>query len=152
LSKYYFYFLYRIKIEFGDKSNVGTGGMESKVAAAAWALKHNCSTVICNGQQENALIDTIRGKDIGTFFSLSKSDESEYVSKEMMAQKAREGARHLQLLSGDERSAIIVDYAKRLKLNQDEILKANSLDLKLAKENSNKKKWIKFINIKYFEI
>ena len=112
--------------------------MESKVAAATWALQHNCSTVICNGQQENAILDTIGGKNIGTFFSFAKSEKAECVSKELMARKAREGARRLQLLSSDERSAIIEDYARRLKVHQDEILQANSIDLKLAKENGKR--------------
>ncbi len=126
------------QVEFGDKSDVGTGGMESKVAAATWALQHNCSTVICNGQQENAILDTIAGKSIGTFFSLVGAERADCVGKEQMARKAREGARRLQRLSADERAAVVADYAKRLKLHQDEILQANALDLKLATDNGKK--------------
>ena len=56
-----------------------------------------------------------------------------------MARKASEGARRLQRLSADERAAVVADYAKRLKLHQDEILQANALDLKLATDNGKKR-------------
>ena len=56
-------------VSFGGTSKVGTGGMSSKVQAAAWALDNNCSVVICNGQHENAIVDIINGKRVGTFFT-----------------------------------------------------------------------------------
>ena len=56
-------------VSFGEKSKVGTGGMQSKVQAAAWALDNKCSVVICNGQHENAIVEIINGKRIGTFFT-----------------------------------------------------------------------------------
>ena len=34
------------KIEFGAKSNFGTGGMESKVQSASYALDHGCTVII----------------------------------------------------------------------------------------------------------
>ena len=43
------------KVEFGEKSNVGTGGMESKVNSALWALDNKCSVVICNGMKYNTI-------------------------------------------------------------------------------------------------
>jgi delta-1-pyrroline-5-carboxylate synthetase len=58
-------------VSFGEKSKVGTGGMKSKVQSATWALENNCSVVICNGQRENAIVDIIDGKRVGTFFTLS---------------------------------------------------------------------------------
>jgi len=123
-------------IEFGEKSNVGTGGMESKMAAAAWALDHNCSVVICNGQQENAITDTINGKSIGTFFSYDENAMANAMSKELMAKKARVGGRLLQQLQPSERSVIIEDYAKRLRDNIKPIMEANALDIRLARENN----------------
>lgn len=63
-------------INFGDKSKVGTGGMQSKVQSATWALDNNCSVVICNGQRENAIIDIVNGKRIGTFFTHSSEQSS----------------------------------------------------------------------------
>lgn len=56
-------------VNFGQKSNVGTGGMESKLIAAEYALKNDCSVLICNGKQQNAIVDSLNGKKIGTFFS-----------------------------------------------------------------------------------
>lgn len=57
------------EIIFGTKSNVGLGGMESKVQAACWALEQGVSAIICNGLENNALINIMRGKQVGTFFT-----------------------------------------------------------------------------------
>ena len=61
--------------------------MESKIAASSWALEHDCSVVICNGQQENAITDTINGKKIGTFFSNDENIDTNSVTKEILATK-----------------------------------------------------------------
>lgn len=42
-------------IEFGEKSDVGTGGMESKVKSALYALDNGSSVVICNGMKYNTI-------------------------------------------------------------------------------------------------
>ncbi len=74
-------------VNFGDKSNVGTGGMQSKIEAASWALKNNCSVVICNGEQENAIADTLSGKRIGTFFTNYEHCDSNSITTELQAIK-----------------------------------------------------------------
>lgn len=61
----------RNTIEYGKKSKVGTGGMDSKVNAATWALDRGVSVVICNGMQEKAIKTILSGKKIGTFFTES---------------------------------------------------------------------------------
>merc|ERR1712004_907219 len=38
-------------IQFGAKSDYGTGGMESKVQSACYALDHGCTVIICNGMK-----------------------------------------------------------------------------------------------------
>lgn len=48
---------------------VGTGGMDSKVNAATWALDRGVSVVICNGTQEKAIKLIIGGRKVGTFFT-----------------------------------------------------------------------------------
>lgn len=48
---------------------VGTGGMDSKVSAATWALDRGVSVVICNGTQEKAIKTIIGGRKVGTFFT-----------------------------------------------------------------------------------
>lgn len=63
----------RNTIEFGKKSKVGTGGMDSKVSAATWALDRGVSVVICNGTQEKAIKTIIGGRKVGTFFTETSS-------------------------------------------------------------------------------
>lgn len=59
----------RDTIKFGQKSKVGTGGMDAKVNAALWALDRGVSVVICNGTQEKAVKNILSGRKIGTFFT-----------------------------------------------------------------------------------
>lgn len=56
-------------IQFGEKSKVGTGGMDSKVSSALWAMDRGVSVVICNGMHEKAIKATLSGRKIGTFFT-----------------------------------------------------------------------------------
>jgi delta-1-pyrroline-5-carboxylate synthetase len=62
------------KITFGTKSDVGTGGMESKVKSAMWALEHGSSVVICNGMKHNSIRKIIDGQKVGTFFTQAIPD------------------------------------------------------------------------------
>lgn len=62
-------------IRFGQRSNVGSGGMESKVSSALWALDRGVSVVICNGSEDRAISKVISGKEIGTFFTNSRADQ-----------------------------------------------------------------------------
>ena len=61
-------------IKFGKGSSVGLGGMESKVASAVLALDRGVSVVICNGSEDKAISRVVSGKQLGTFFTDSKSD------------------------------------------------------------------------------
>lgn len=72
------------KIEFGSKSTVGLGGMESKVSSALWALEKGTSVVICNGNQTNAIKSILNGKKIGTFFTLK---DTQSINVEQLADK-----------------------------------------------------------------
>lgn len=60
-------------ISFGARSAVGTGGMESKVKCASWALDHNVGVVISNGQTDKAILNVVNGQKIGTFFAKTSS-------------------------------------------------------------------------------
>jgi delta-1-pyrroline-5-carboxylate synthetase len=53
-------------VNFGSKSESGTGGMESKVNSALWALDRGCSVVICNGMKFNNIRRVIEGQKVGT--------------------------------------------------------------------------------------
>lgn len=63
--------LHQKVIRFGEKSNVGNGGMESKIRAACYALENDCTVVICNGKLQNSIVDCVNGKNVGTLFSNS---------------------------------------------------------------------------------
>lgn len=56
-------------VQFGKKSKVGTGGMDSKLNAATWALDRGVSVVICNGTLEKAIKTIMSGRKVGTFFT-----------------------------------------------------------------------------------
>jgi len=77
------------KIKFGDKSNFGTGGMESKVKSAGFALDHGCSVIICNGMKYNTIRSIMAGENIGTMFSPL---EVEGTSVSVLAKNARSGS------------------------------------------------------------
>lgn len=49
-------------------SNLGTGGMATKIKAAQIATKVGCDTIIASGEDSNILYDIVEGKQIGTKF------------------------------------------------------------------------------------
>lgn len=49
-------------------TNMGTGGMITKIRAAKICNEYGCDLAIVNGKQKNILIDLIEGKEIGTLF------------------------------------------------------------------------------------
>ncbi|KAJ1521194.1 hypothetical protein ONE63_002884 [Megalurothrips usitatus] len=116
-------------VKFGQKSSVGTGGMDSKVTAATWALDRGVCVVICNGEQEEAIKTILKGRKIGTFFT---SGSSSGTSTDLLAEQARAGSREMQRLSAGERSACIHRLAELLISRQDDILAANAQDVRIA--------------------
>ncbi|KAK9874938.1 hypothetical protein WA026_005755 [Henosepilachna vigintioctopunctata] len=117
----------RHTIEYGKKSKVGTGGMDSKVNAATWALDRGVSVVICNGTQEKAIKTILSGRKVGTFFTESSSPNS--IPTEIVAENARIGGRVLQTLTPDQRASCVHTLADLLISKQAFILDANSRDL-----------------------
>jgi delta-1-pyrroline-5-carboxylate synthetase len=120
----------RHTIEFGQKSKVGTGGMDSKVNAATWALDRGVSVVICNGMQEKAIKTILSGRKVGTFFTDSSLGGS--VPTEVVAENARAGGRLLQTLTPEQRASCVHTLADLLLSKQSEILDANAKDLSEA--------------------
>jgi len=118
------------KIKFGDKSNFGTGGMESKVKSAGFALDHGCSVIICNGMKYNTIRSIMAGENIGTMFSPL---EVEGTSVSVLAKNARSGSRKLNSLAPEDRAEIIRHLATSLLSNEREIMEANEKDLTAAK-------------------
>lgn len=120
----------RNTIEFGKKSKVGTGGMDSKVNAATWALDRGVSVVICNGTQDKAIKTIIAGRKVGTFFTETAAGGPTPV--DMLAENARSGSRILQSLTPEERAASVNTLADLLITKQSQILEANAKDLEEA--------------------
>lgn len=64
-----------ISLGGGSGSNLGTGGMATKLRAAQMATAAGCEMVIANGQSPEVLYDVVAGKRVGTKF-LAKRDEA----------------------------------------------------------------------------
>lgn len=56
-----------------SQSNVGTGGMASKIAAARIATDSGADMVIANAKDTNIIYDILQGKDVGTLFLAHKN-------------------------------------------------------------------------------
>ena len=52
----------------GKGSDLGTGGMRTKIEAAKIAAKRGVDTIIANGKKPEAIYDIIEGKEVGTHF------------------------------------------------------------------------------------
>ena len=63
-----------ISLGGGSGSNLGTGGMATKLLAEQIAVGAGCEMVIANGQSPEVLYDVAAGKRVGTRF-LAKRDE-----------------------------------------------------------------------------
>ena len=64
-----------ISLGGGSGSNLGTGGMATKLRAAQMATAAGCEMGIANGQSPEVLYDVAAGKRVGTRF-LAKRDEA----------------------------------------------------------------------------
>ncbi len=61
----------------GDKTTeVGTGGMQTKINAARISTSAGANMIICNSNQIKNLCDIVAGKEIGTLFKASKNQIS----------------------------------------------------------------------------
>lgn len=117
------------KIIIGDKSRVGVGGMDTKVKAATWALKNGTSVVICNGCEEKAIINIVKGKKVGTFFTMAPTKGTPV---EVQAREARDGGQKLQALTGEHRAAVVQRLADLLLERKADIIAANQQDVTAA--------------------
>lgn len=121
---------YNGSIQFGSKSKVGLGGMESKIKAACWALERGVSVVIGSGFEDMAITRIVQGKRVGTFFT---DHHSKMLSLESLAANARQGSRLLEALSASDRAAIITSLADMLESRTKIIMEANLRDLEAAR-------------------
>ena len=91
-------------IQFGAKSDFGTGGMESKVQSACYALDHGCTVIICNGMKYNTIRNIMAAQNIGTMFTPL---EITGANVEGLAKNARQGSRRMVSLLPEQRADII---------------------------------------------
>ena len=61
-----------ISLGGGSGSNLGTGGMATKLRAAQMATAAGCEMVIANGEKPELLYDIVAGKPIGTRFLVKR--------------------------------------------------------------------------------
>lgn len=54
-------------------SNVGTGGMQTKIKAAKLAVEKNIEVVIASGADMKIIRDIVKGEDIGTYFKCGRA-------------------------------------------------------------------------------
>lgn len=52
----------------GEGSNLGTGGMRTKLHAAQICTENNCDMIIANGEDPDILYDIVEGRAVGTRF------------------------------------------------------------------------------------
>ena len=52
----------------GEKSSFGTGGIKTKIEAAAKVNKFGIPMILLNGSKENIIRDSIQGNGRGTLF------------------------------------------------------------------------------------
>lgn len=55
-------------IDIGEKSSFGTGGIATKIEAAARINKFGIPMILLNGSKENIIIDSLEGRANGTLF------------------------------------------------------------------------------------
>ena len=63
-----------ISLGGGSGSNLGTGGMATKLRAAQMATAAGCEMVIANGQSPEVLYDVAAGKRVGTRFLAKRAE------------------------------------------------------------------------------
>lgn len=59
-----------IRIAKGSGSNLGTGGMRTKINAAKIAMASGIKMIIANGSRPDNIYDILLGKEVGTIFSV----------------------------------------------------------------------------------
>jgi glutamate 5-kinase len=60
----------------GTVTDVGTGGMKTKVQAAKYAMDHGIETIFAAGNDMRVLYQILEGEDIGTFFCVINQDNN----------------------------------------------------------------------------
>nr|AGW20993.1 delta 1-pyrroline-5-carboxylate synthetase 1 [Saccharum hybrid cultivar] len=137
-------------ISFGEKSNVGRGGMQAKVAATANAASKGVPVVIASGFATDSIIKVLKGEKIGTLFHNEANlwECSKEATAREMAVAARDCSRRLQKLSSEERKKILLDIADALEANEDAIRSENEADVEAAQAAGYEKSLVARMTLK----
>jgi delta-1-pyrroline-5-carboxylate synthetase len=127
------------KVSFGEKSAVGRGGMEAKVAAALAAAESGVGAVlIASGFMQEVIQRIISGEDLGTVFVKETPANKALAMKpsaQSQAQEARAAARVLGQLPYEERAKVLHEMAAALEKNVGAIVAANEADVAAFKSS-----------------
>ncbi|KAF0683380.1 Aste57867_24592 [Aphanomyces stellatus] len=120
-------------VVFGEKSSMGRGGMQAKIAAAQRAVQGGVNAVVIASGFKYGIVESVmKGTAIGTLFVPNPAALRSESTPEEMALVAREGSRALLQLSSETRAAIVRRLAELLESRADAILAANQVDMAAA--------------------
>lgn len=90
-----------VAAELGGPSALGSGGMQSKVAAARIASSAGIATVIASGRRDGVLAGIVAGEQQGTHFAPHATPDSSY---KLWLRHARQPVARLHIDAGAERA------------------------------------------------
>eukprot|EP01128_Nolandella_sp_AFSM9_P003604 TRINITY_DN1567_c0_g1_i1.p1 TRINITY_DN1567_c0_g1~~TRINITY_DN1567_c0_g1_i1.p1 ORF type:complete len:767 (-),score=176.41 TRINITY_DN1567_c0_g1_i1:174-2474(-) len=119
-------------VMIGAKSDVGRGGMQSKIDAAVKAVNAGVpAVVIASGYKPKIINAIMKGSIEGTLF-VKNPDELHEVSPSHVAKEVRSASLSLRKSSPETRSNILRILAQKLEDQQTEIMAMNAEDLSAA--------------------
>jgi len=125
-----------MEITIGEKSRVGRGGMRAKIDAAKFAIAGGVpALVIASGYRMNTVRDIVKGDRVGTLF-VKNPEMAQTLSPQHIAVQCRKASQILRTLSTEERRRILLYVAQSFEKRSNEILEANTLDLREAARNN----------------
>ena len=116
----------------GAGSSQGTGGMATKLSAAATCTSEGIDMVITNGAKPSVLYDIVEGKPIGTRFLGIKGGTQHMKTTQQILQAAKAVSLALPLTT-DAKNQALLAMADLLEAQQNVILEANAQDMDAAR-------------------
>ncbi|KAL3320248.1 hypothetical protein Ciccas_001080 [Cichlidogyrus casuarinus] len=127
------------KITFSEVSDVGTGGMQSKVKAAEWLISKGTNVVICNGSNDNVISDILDGKQVGTFFTRPIPGMEKVTTKPVKRTPlVVEAQRELEKSTPEQRAGALRELCALLESERNAIKHANEIDVELSTSRGEK--------------
>lgn len=89
----------------GAGSTVGSGGMITKIKAARVLMVAGIPMIICHGRREDAIVDAVAGRPVGTLFTASEQPHEITPKKLWLA--LGDAARGAVIVDGGARNALV---------------------------------------------